>query len=166
MPLWFIRDINEGGYTKDVEIRFDHKNELAKIHDKKRNKKQEIKVNPSAQDLISAFYYLRNFEGTSKVKKGESININMFFDAENYLFKLKYLGTETLNTKFGLVSCRKFRPLVQSGRVFRAEESVTLWISDDENKVPIRLQADLAVGSIKCDLEKFKNLKYPFQIQF
>jgi hypothetical protein len=49
--------------------------------------------------------------------------------------------------------------------VFREEESVTIWVSNDENKIPIRLQADIAVGSIKCDLENFKNLKHPFKIK-
>jgi hypothetical protein len=53
---------------------------------------------------------------------------------------------------------------VQSGRVFKEQESVTLWVSDDQNKLPIRLQADILVGSIKADIENFKNLKYPFKI--
>jgi hypothetical protein len=89
----------------------------------------------------------------------------MFFDNENYLFKLKFLGKEILETKFGDVECLKFRPYVQSGRVFKEQESVNLWISNDKNKLPVRLQADLAVGSIKCDLENFKNLNNPFNIQ-
>ena len=165
MPLWFVRNINEGGYTKDLEIRFDHQSQIAKINDKKNNRIQELKVNPSAQDLISAFYYLRNVKNTSSMNIGESIEINMFFDAENYLFKLKYLGTETIDSKFGKIKCRKYIPYVQSGRVFRAQESVILWVSDDKNKIPVRIQANIAVGSIKCDLENFKNLKYPFKIE-
>ena len=165
LPLWFVRNINEGGYTKDLEIRFDHQNQIAKINDKKNNRIQELKVNPSAQDLISAFYYLRNVKNTSSMNIGESIEINMFFDAENYLFKLKYLGTETIDSKFGKIKCRKYIPYVQSGRVFRAQESVILWVSDDKNKIPIRIQANIAIGSIKCDLENFKNLKYPFKIE-
>ena len=52
-----------------------------------------------------------------------------------------------------------------AGRVFHEEESVTLWVSRDQNKIPIRIQADIAVGSIKCDLENFKNLRYPFKIR-
>ena len=58
----------------------------------------------------------------------------------------------------------KFRPIVQSGRVFEEQESVTLWVSNDNNRLPIRLQADILVGSIKADLENFKNLKHPFKI--
>jgi hypothetical protein len=58
-----------------------------------------------------------------------------------------------------------FRPLVQSGRVFKEEESLTIWISDDDNKMPVRIKANLAVGSIKADLEGFKGLKYPFKLK-
>jgi len=79
---------------------------------------------------------------------------------------MRFLGKESLNTKFGKIKCMKFRPYVQSGRVFREQESVTLWITDDGNKIPIRLQAELAIGSIKVDLDEFKNLVAPFEIQF
>ena len=98
------------------------------------------------------------------MKINESFDINMFFDNENYVFKLKFLGFETIRSKFGRIKCMKFRPMVQSGRVFEEQESVTLWVSEDKNRLPIRLQADILVGSIKADLENFKNLKYPFEI--
>ena len=58
-----------------------------------------------------------------------------------------------------------FRPLVQSGRVFKEQESLTVWISDDDNKLPVRIKASLVVGSIKADIEGFKGLKYPFKIK-
>lgn len=166
LPLKFKRNIYEGGYTKDLEILFDHENEIAKIKDKKNKKNIEAKLHPVAQDLLSSFYYLRNVKNTSLMKSGESIEINMFFDEENHIFKLKFLGEETIKTKFGNVRCRKYIPYVQSGRVFKSKESVTVWLSDDQNRIPIRFQADLKIGSIKCDLEKFKNLKHPFKIQY
>ena len=58
-----------------------------------------------------------------------------------------------------------FRPLVQSGRVFKEEESLTVWISNDDNKLPVRIKASLAVGSIKADLDAFKGLKYSFKVK-
>ena len=100
-----------------------------------------------------------------EIKINESFRVNIFFDKENYDFNLKFLGIEVLDTKFGQIECLKFIPIVQKGRVFNEEESITLWVSNDLNKVPIRIQADIAVGSIKCDLENFKNLKYPFKIR-
>jgi hypothetical protein len=80
----------------------------------------------------------------------------MFIDDETTKFKLKFVGREDITTKFGVVSSMVFKPLVQSGRVFKEQESLTVWISDDNNRLPIRIKADLAVGSIKADLEEFK----------
>jgi hypothetical protein len=164
LPRWFIRDINEGGYTKDLEIRFDHEKKVAHVNDKKKKKKSSFAINENVQDLISAFYYLRNFYDTSSLKEGEDIYLNMFFDQENYLFKLRFLGRETIETAFGKVRCLKLRPFVQSSRVFSEQESVTLWVSDDQNKIPLKIRADLRVGSIDCDLDRFKNLQHPFNI--
>ena len=164
IPYWFIRDIYEGGYTKNLEINFDHNKKIAFVHNKKNNTKATFQIAENAQDLISAFYYLRTFYPKEKMMINDTFSINMFFDNENYVFKMKYLGKELISTKFGIIRCMKFRPYVQSGRVFREKESVTLWITDDENKVPIRLQAELAIGAIKADLNRFKNLKHPFKI--
>lgn len=90
--------------------------------------------------------------------------VNMFFDSENYAFKFKFLGNDVIKTKFGFVKALKFRPYVQSGRVFRSSESITLWVSSDKNKIPLRLEASLRVGSITADLDEFKGLKNPFNI--
>jgi hypothetical protein len=89
----------------------------------------------------------------------------MFFDDETTKFKLKYLGKEDIKTKFGVTSALIFRPLVQSGRVFKEEESLTVWITDDESRIPVRIKASLAVGSIKADIESFKGLKNPFMVK-
>ncbi len=163
-PLKFIRKINEGGHTKDIVINFDHHSNLAHVNDKKHHNKTTYQIKNGTQDMMSAFYFLRNNVDTKSLTKGEEFKINMFFDEENYEFKLKFLGREKIETKFGKVASLKFRPYVQSGRVFKEKESLTVWISDDKNKVPIRLQADLAVGSIKADLDAYKGLKHSFKI--
>lgn len=165
LPRWFIRNINEGGYTKNLEIRFDHDKKTALINDKKKKRKSRHTIENNVQDLLSAFYFLRNFYDTSTLTAGDDILLNMFFDNENYLFKLRFLGRETISTAFGNVRCLKLRPYVQSGRVFSEQESVTLWVSDDKNKIPIKMRADLRVGAIDCDLDNFKNLQHPFNIE-
>ena len=90
----------------------------------------------------------------------------MFFDQEVNNFKLRYLGGEIIKTKFGKIKSLKFRPIVQAGRVFKEQESVTIWISNDDNKIPIRIKATLAVGSLRADLDAFKGLAHPFNIVF
>ena len=164
-PIRFIRKIDEGGYTKNTIIDFDIDNQKAFVNDIKNGKESIHKIEKKTQDLISTFYYLRNYFPDEKIKINESFDVNIFFDEESYIFNLKFLGIELLDTKFGKIECLKFTPIVQTGRVFKEEESVTLWVSNDKNKIPIRIQANIAVGSIKCDLENFRNLKYPFKIR-
>ena len=64
------------------------------------------------------------------------------------------------------ILCHKIKPYVQSGRVFKKDESLTMWISADNNRIPMKIKADLIVGSIRIDLEAFSNLNHPFEIKF
>ncbi|MBC8766644.1 DUF3108 domain-containing protein [Arenibacter sp. BSSL-BM3] len=164
-PYKFIRKIDEGGYTKDIEVNFDHNKDIAVLNDKKKDKKFNFTIQEGIQDLVSAFYFLRNNYKVEELVEGESIELNLLYDDDGvFKFKLKYLGTEVLRTKYGKVECLRFRPYVQSGRVFKEQESLSLWVSNDNNRIPIRIQADLSVGSIKADLDGYNGLKHQFKI--
>ena len=162
VPWEFIRDVNEGGYIIKRHLMFDHySNTVLDLHQKK---SKTYTVPKDVQDLLSTFYYARCIN-TSGMKKGDVIPIEMFMDHELYSFQLKYLGTEEVKSEWGKIACKKFIPLVQEGRVFAEEEGLTLWVSDDANKIPICLEAELAVGSIKMDLVEFRNNSHPLQFK-
>lgn len=164
-PHRFVRKINEGGYTKNQEGFFSQTTNKILVKDYKHKKEKTIDIPKNTQDILSTFYYLRNYPSIDKIKIGESIAIDMFFDDESTKFKMKFIGREDISTEFGVVSTMVFRPLVQSGRVFKEQESLTVWISDDDNKIPLRIKANLAVGSIKADLDQFRGLKNQFKIK-
>lgn len=166
-PYQFIRKIDEGGYTRNQEGFVDHATDRVTVKDHKKNKERTFDVSntKNLQDVVSMFYYLRNHPGVDKMKAGEYISVDMFFDDEVIKFKLKYVGNEDVKSKYGVIPCMIFRPMVQSGRVFKEEESLTVWISDDENKIPVRIKASLAVGSLKADLDGFRGLKNPFKVK-
>lgn len=164
IPYRFIRKIDEGGHTKDIQIDFNHTNQKATVHNKKHKTKEVLSFPKDAQDMVSSFYYLRNRLDVKNIRKGESIDMDMFFDKENYKFKLKFLGRETLKTNFGKVPCLIFRPYVQAGRVFKERESLTVWVTDDENKMPVLIKADLVVGSLKATLTEYKGLQHTFNV--
>ncbi|WP_178990860.1 DUF3108 domain-containing protein [Winogradskyella schleiferi] len=169
-PYKFIRKIDEGGHTKDIEINFDHQNNIAEVNNKKQKETKKVTTEQDVQDMVSMYYYLRNKIEISDLKEGDEIETNMFFDEENYGFKLKYLGKETIEVEINgtevKVKTIKFRPYVMAGRVFKEEESLTLWVSADKNKIPLKIKADLAVGSLRADLVEFKGLKHSFKIEF
>ena len=164
IPYFFKRKIDEGGYKKNRNTTFNYTTNEALVKDFIK-KKDTLITFSDVQDMLSSFYYLRN-QNVDTLKKGEEIRIDMFLDSQIYPFKLRFLGKETLKTKVGKVKTLKFRPLVQAGRIFKAQESVTIWITADKNKIPIKMNANLSVGSLRADLEAYKGLANSFEKVF
>jgi hypothetical protein len=159
-PYLFKRKTDEVGYKKNRITSFNYASKKAYVQDFTKQTDTSVAF-ANVQDMMSSFYYLRN-QKVDHLKIGDAIAIDMFLDSQVYPFKLQFLGREVLSTKFGKIKSLIFRPLVQSGRIFKAEESVTLWITDDENKIPIKMKASLSVGSLRAELEEYKGLVNPF----
>lgn len=164
-PYRFIRKINEGGHKKDKEVIFDYETNEAIVKNYKHNTIERYPISSNIQDMLSTLYFLRN-QQINDLNIGDEIELQMFLDQEIINFKLRFLGKEILKTKFGKVNSLKFRPVVQAGRVFKEQESLTIWVTDDKNKIPLRIKASLAVGSLRADLDAFKGLAHPFNIIF
>ncbi len=164
-PYQYVRKIDEGGYTKNQEGFFNTTENKIVVKDYKHNTENTFVIPKNTQDILSSFYYLRNYPNINKMKPGEFASIDMFFDDKTTKFRLKFIGREDIKTKFGVIPTMIFKPLVQTGRVFKEEESLTIWISDDLNKLPVRIKARLLVGSIRADLDSYKGLKYPIDFK-
>ena len=163
-PHKFIRKIDEGGYTKDLEIDFNHNQNKAHVFDRKHMKNETYTTQENVHDMLSAFYYIRNNIKNEELSPGDEMRLNLFMDDENMEFKLRFLGREVLKTKFGKLATLKFRPLVMAGRVFKEKESLTFWVTDDANKMPVKIEAELAVGSLDADLDAYIGLRNPLRI--
>ena len=151
VPWLFIRRVNEGSYVKNQNVSFDHYKDSAK------SEKATIAIPEYTQDLISAFYYARTID-FSKAKEGDIFPINGYLDDEILPLNIKYLGKEKIKSKVGWIHCIKFRPMLAEGRVFKEQENMTIWVSDDKNRIPVRVQTNILVGSIKMDLVSYENL--------
>ena len=151
IPWYFVRRVNEGGYKINQNVTFNH------YMDSAVSEKKTIHIPENTQDIISAFYYARTIDFTN-AKEGQIFEIQGYIDDELFPLNIKFMGRETVNSKKGTFRCIKFRPMLMKGRVFKESEDMTVWVSDDKNHLPIRVQSDLLVGSIKMDLVDFENL--------
>jgi hypothetical protein len=152
-PLKFIRSVNEGGYKKYQNVTFNKTASTAVTGD------GVFKVPECVQDVISAMYYARNID-FSKYKPDDKIPFSMFLDDEVYNMHLRYLGKETVKTRYGKFNVIKIKPLLVKGNIFEGGEKMTVWISDDPNHIPVRLESPIVVGSIKIDMMSYRNLRY------
>lgn len=158
VPWEFIRDVNEGGHIIKRHLIFDQYQQT--VADKEAPHKGEFSFEPYAQDMLSAFYYARSIK-TDTLEPGDIISFNMFLDHEQFPFKLRYLGKEMIKTDKGKVQCLKLKPSLQEGRIFDENEGMTIYVSDDINKVPVLIESQLVVGSIKVKLVDTANLIRP-----
>lgn len=165
VPVQFVRKIYEGGYERHQLGYFNQSAKSVLVKDVLRKRENTYVIPSPSYDVVSMFYHLRNHPDIDNLKVNESLTMDMFFDDETIKFKLKFVGREDISTKFGTVPTMVFKPLVQSGRVFKEQESLTVWISEDDNKIPVRIKANLAVGSLKADLDGYRGLKHSFKVK-
>ncbi len=157
-PVVFIRKVNEGGYKFNQNQVYDNQKKTVN------NNGKSYDIPEYTQDMLSAYYFARTMD-LSNAKEGDVFSVNSFIDNEVWPLKIKYVGKETIQTDVGKVRCIKFRPIVQKGRVFKKEEDLNVWISDDKNHIPIRAQANVLVGSVKMDIISYSNLANPLALE-
>lgn len=166
LPLLSVRNISEGRYRRYNEVTFDHhtrkdsailSSDLTGIH-----------IAPQGiHDILSCFYWYRNqiFPNLSKVQKGEMITVTTWFTDELYPIKMRYLGVEEVKTRAGRIRCHKFNPVTEKGRLFKTEDDVSFWFSDDKNFLPVKIRFDIFVGSFMVDMQDYEGLVYPLDIK-
>jgi len=153
-PLKFMRNVDEGGYKFYENITFNRQTNSAITT------KGIYKVPDCVQDVLSAIYYARNID-FAKYNVGDKIPFNMFLDNEVYNLYIKYMGKETIKTRYGKFRAIKFKPLLIKGTVFDGGEKMNVWVSDDANHIPLRIESPIAVGKVKIDMMMYKNIRYP-----
>jgi len=163
-PLFYVRNVSEGSYTQHLQSTFNTNNNTLVLVDKKHTDRpaKTVKVPNDVQDILSCFYYLRSVDN---LKVGSVLKMSVWIDDELFPFQLKVVGTENLSTKFGKINCLKIIPSVMSGRVFKDKEGVTMWVTNDQNRVPVLIKAELAVGSLKASIDSYSNVKYPLNFK-
>jgi len=153
-PLKFIRNVDEGGYKIYENITFN------KTVNTAITTKGVYKVPSCVQDVISSIYYARNID-FSKMKPGDKVPFSLFLDDQLYEIYVRYLGKEIVKTKYGKFRAIKFKPLLIKGTIFDGGEKMTVWVTDDANHVPIRVESPISVGSVIVEMTNFKNRRNP-----
>jgi hypothetical protein len=110
--------------------------------------------------VISAIYAARNIH-YENMQINEKVYLNFFLDKELHPSYFKYLGKEQITTQYGTFNAIKLAPLLVKGSMFKGGEQMTIWVTDDSNHIPVRIQTPIIVGNIKVDMVGYENLRHP-----
>lgn len=163
---YFHRDIYEGGYTMKNTYWFnwDDKKITGTMEKKNSTEHFLLSMEPGKpySDVLTCFYSFRN-KDFSKIKVNDKYPFYFILDNEFFSIQCKYLGKETRKSKYlgGTINCMKFNLEVVAGEVFKGDETITVWMSDDQNRLPIEIECPIRIGKIKAYLKSYENIKYP-----
>jgi len=163
-PQKFYRHIEEGKYRLKENVFYDYNKGLATVErEGKKEKDKETKtytIPQAVQDLVSGYFYLRTVD-YSRLRIGDTLKVNAFLEDKTYDFRIKYLGKEKIDTKFGTINAIKLSPVMPSNGLFDGENSIKMWLSDDRNRVALKIQAEMFVGAVEIDLKNYQGLHSP-----
>ncbi len=162
LPQMFQQNIEENKHRKQETLTFNHSSDVVYQDDKDRQEKKSYKVPDNVHDVISGYYFLRtmNFD---RFTEGQLIEVPTFFSGEVYPMRVRYRGREVIKTKFGKIRVIKLNPVMPNNKLFKGDDSVRIWVSDDDNKVPVKVEVDLWIGALEMDLKSFRGMRNDFK---
>ncbi|MBN2165667.1 MAG: DUF3108 domain-containing protein [Marinilabiliaceae bacterium] len=167
-PLLAMRKSNEGGSSVYESYRFEKSKGRIFSRLKKDDEAEiisEIVWQDCTVDVLTMVYWARNIEFL-KYKKGDRIPIRMVVDGKIHDLYIIFQGRDIVETKEGRrFRCLKFTPLLMEGTLFEAGDDMTVWVTDDENRMPILVEAKVLVGSVKAMFYNAKALRYPIKAE-
>jgi hypothetical protein len=154
LPYFYTENRHEASYKHTDNVTFDHNN------DKITAAKGVYPFKGKVFDFLSAYYFSRSID-ISNIKIGDKFDLQYFLEDGIHSLQITYAGKEKASCSLGNFNCLKFNPTIIPGRVFRKDSKLYLWITDDNNRIPVKAHVELIVGSITMDLTDAKNLKFP-----
>jgi hypothetical protein len=147
LPRRFEKHQREGSYKKDAVVKFDREEHFARYENG-----DEIVIHPWAQDELSAFYYVRMLP----LEVGKEVFIDNHANRKNYPLKVIVHRRETVEVGAGKFDCLVIEPVIREGGIFSAKGTLTIWITDDARRMPVKMTTKVVVGSISATLQKFR----------
>ena len=153
-PWKFEQHVREGSYSRDFIAEFDQRRNIAKTAE------GTYLIPQYVHDILSAFYFARTID-YGPLKAGDQIFLSNFYKDTTYDLVIRVLGRQQLEVAAGTFNTIVVEPLVREGGLIKSEGRIVVWLTDDERKIPIRVNTKVVIGSIDTELKGYTGVKGP-----
>lgn len=164
MPKEFYRATNEGSTKSIHHYLFNEEQKIVSARISRDGKPFEqsfLHWTDCSYDVLSMIYQARNID-FDQYQEDTKIPISLLVDGEIHSLYIHYIGEEVVADRSGRkFECLKFKPLLVKGTIFKAGNDMTVWVTKDENRLPIIVEAKILIGSVKAIISDYKGLKHP-----
>ncbi|MEA3445277.1 MAG: DUF3108 domain-containing protein [Bacteroidota bacterium] len=167
-PFRHFRDTHEGGFELHNNYIFDYDNSKIYAYLENSDKPKQLdtlNLKPGVMDILTATYFVRNID-YSNMSVNDTVPVSILLDGQYYNIYIRYRGKETIDDRQQRHwKCLKFSALLVAGTIFEGGEDMLVWVSDDENKIPVLVEAKILVGSVKAYLNTWEGVRYPIKFR-
>lgn len=160
LPIKYTKNLQEGKYRQRRIHTFNHTNNTTNyqkyLFKKGVYKSEDMKMLANSQDVLSAFYYVRNQD----LKPKQRLRVNITSDGRTMNTEIIVHRREKVKTIFGDINCLVIEPKLVSGAVFKQTGTITIWITDDAYKIPVKMESAVSFGSFVAELKQAYNVPY------
>ena len=154
LPYFYAENRHESNYRHSDDVTFNHNTNTIKAA------KGVFPFTGKVFDFVSVYYFARCID-VSKLHIGEKMDMQYFLEDGVHTLSITYMGKEKVSCSMGTFNCLKFNPTIIPGRIFKKNSKLYLWITDDNNRIPVKAHVEVIVGSLTMDLTSATGLKYP-----
>jgi hypothetical protein len=146
IPWRYEKHLREGGFSADAFYLFDQRTH----HMLEPDKNHDVTVSAETQDVLSCFFWFRTMELTP----GKDMVIHVAADnMQSYELVVNVLRRERVSTLAGDFDCILVQPHLMYDGLFQQKGEVFVWITDDNRRIPVKIQTKIAIGSINITLQ-------------
>ena len=155
LPYFYAENRRESSWKHTDKVTFDHEKKTITAA-----KGAFPYKGDQVFDFVSAYYFARCLD-VSKIQIGQKFDLQYFLEDGIHAMNITYVGKERIKCAMGTFNCLKFSPTIIPGRIFRKDSKLYLWITDDNNRIPVKAHVEVIVGSLTMELTSAAGLKYP-----
>jgi len=160
-PYLYKRDINEGGYTKNVKYTYSHKTNTVKSVQTKKDwtENKNVKINAGTKDIVATLYKIRLIDYNA-MSVGAKQSLTIIFDRKEINALITYLGSETINTAIGNKTCYKIAIGSSNSGIIKGNRDNVIWLTADANKIMVYGKFKIPVGNGELKIKSATGLKH------
>lgn len=152
LPYKFSKNLQEGRYRQHRVHIYDHARRRTTYQRwsfrENRFENSEMDMPIDAQDILSAFYYVRS----QPLQVGKSVMVNITADGRNMPTEVLVHRREKVKSIFGEVECLVIEPKLKGEALFKQTGNILIWVTNDAYKIPVQLESKISFGSFTATL--------------
>lgn len=153
--LGYGQSVREGGYVRDEWLTFDYPRRQYSGLVRKKEEPRPISgpLEMNVVDILTSLYYVRS----QQLEPGKDLVFDIVNREKQYPLIVKVLKKEKVKTDAGTFDCIVVEPQLRGEGIFVSKgKSLKVWLTDDEYKMPVKMQVEVFIGSVSAKLLEYK----------